>query len=154
MSHQISFKRALLIGQRTTQAMTANHSHDFREQRFPVVLNFHRERWNPVKKHSKALVGFAVSKHLPTVYLADRGRAEIIFSGQSFYLIIKLTCSVLFFFFFFLSKMVNRKAQGVQKPQATQQLMDSEKQLTQIVKSGSVCDLSKNDHAAQHPSGL
>ena len=28
---QISFKRALLIGQRTTQATIANHSQDFRE---------------------------------------------------------------------------------------------------------------------------
>ena len=40
------------------------------------MLNFHRERWNPVKKHSKALVFFAVSKQIPIVYLADRGRAE------------------------------------------------------------------------------
>ena len=41
------------------------------------MLNFHRERWNPVKKHSKALVFFAVSKQIPIVYSADRGRAEI-----------------------------------------------------------------------------
>ena len=45
---------------------------------FPVVLNFHRECWNPVKKHSKALVFFAVSKQIPVVYSTDRGRAEII----------------------------------------------------------------------------
>ena len=69
---QISFKRALLIGQRTTQATTANHSQDFREKRFPVVLNFHRERWNPVKKHSKALVFFTVSKQIPIVYSAEK----------------------------------------------------------------------------------
>ena len=42
------------------------------------MLNFHRERWNPKKKHSKALVFFAVSKQIPIVYSADRGRAEII----------------------------------------------------------------------------
>ena len=41
------------------------------------MLNFHRECWNPVKKHSKALVFFAVSKQIPIVYSADRGRAEI-----------------------------------------------------------------------------
>ena len=41
------------------------------------MLNFHRESWNPVKKHSKALVFFAVSKQIPIVYSADRGRAEI-----------------------------------------------------------------------------
>ena len=41
------------------------------------MLNFHRECWNPVKKHSKALVFFAVSKQIPTVYSADRGQAEI-----------------------------------------------------------------------------
>ena len=40
------------------------------------MLNFHRECWNPVKKHSKALVFFAVSKQIPIVYSADRGRAE------------------------------------------------------------------------------
>ena len=44
---------------------------------FPVVLNFHREFWNPVKKNSEALVFFAVSKQIPIVYSADRGRAEI-----------------------------------------------------------------------------
>ena len=70
-------KRALLIGQRTTQATTASRSQDFREYRFPVVLNFHRECWNPVKKHLKALVFFAVSKQIPIVYSAGRGRAEI-----------------------------------------------------------------------------
>ena len=42
------------------------------------MLNFHKECWNPVKKHSKALVFFAVSKKIPIVYLTDRGRAEII----------------------------------------------------------------------------
>ena len=31
-----------------------------------------------MKKHSKALVFFAVSKEIPIVYSADRGRAEII----------------------------------------------------------------------------
>ena len=31
-----------------------------------------------MKKHSKALVFFAVSKQIPIVYSADRGRAEII----------------------------------------------------------------------------
>ena len=41
------------------------------------MLNFHTESWNPVKKHSKALVFFAVSKQIPIVYSADRGRAEI-----------------------------------------------------------------------------
>ena len=41
------------------------------------MLNVHRECWNPVKKHSKALVFFAVSKQIPIVYSADRGRAEI-----------------------------------------------------------------------------
>ena len=41
------------------------------------MLNFHRECWNPVKKHSKALVFFAVSKQIPIVYSADRGRAEM-----------------------------------------------------------------------------
>ena len=41
------------------------------------MLNFHRECWNPVKKHSKALVFFAVSMQIPIVYLADRGRADI-----------------------------------------------------------------------------
>ena len=30
-----------------------------------------------MKKHSKALVFFAVSKQIPIVYSADRGRAEI-----------------------------------------------------------------------------
>ena len=34
------------------------------------------ERGNPMKKHSKALVFFAVSKQIPIVYSADRGRAE------------------------------------------------------------------------------
>ena len=52
----IILKKKILTGQRTTQATTANHSQDFRKWRFPVVLNFHRECWNPVKKHSKALV--------------------------------------------------------------------------------------------------
>ena len=41
------------------------------------MLNVHRERSNPVKKHSKVLVFFAVSKQIPIVYSADRGRAEI-----------------------------------------------------------------------------
>ena len=41
------------------------------------MLNFHRECWNPVKKHWKALVFFAVSKQIPIVYSANRGRAEI-----------------------------------------------------------------------------
>ena len=41
------------------------------------MLNFHRECWNPVKKYSKALVFFAVSKQIPIVYSADRDRAEI-----------------------------------------------------------------------------
>ena len=31
-----------------------------------------------MKKHSKALLFFAVSKQIPIVYSADRGRAEII----------------------------------------------------------------------------
>ena len=44
------------------------------------MLNFNRECWNPVKKHSKALVFFAVSKQIPIVYSADRGRAEIMSS--------------------------------------------------------------------------
>ena len=43
---------------------------------FPVMLNFHRECLNPVTKHSRALVFFAVSKQIPIVYSADRGRAE------------------------------------------------------------------------------
>ena len=51
---------------------------------FPFVLNFHRECWNPVKKHSKALVFFAVSKQIPIIYSADRGRAEINAQGNSF----------------------------------------------------------------------
>ena len=33
---------------------------------------------DPVKKHLKALVFFTVSKKIPIVYSADRGRAEII----------------------------------------------------------------------------
>ena len=41
------------------------------------MLNFHRECRNPAKKHSKALVFFAVSKQIPIVYSADRGRAEV-----------------------------------------------------------------------------
>ena len=41
------------------------------------MLNFHRECWNPVKKHSKAFVFFAVSKQIPIVYSAGRGRAEM-----------------------------------------------------------------------------
>ena len=40
------------------------------------MVNFHRECWNPVKKHLKALVFFAVSKQIPIIYSADRGRAE------------------------------------------------------------------------------
>ena len=43
------------------------------------MLNFHMECWNLVKKYSKALVFFAVSKQIPIVYSADRGRAEIIY---------------------------------------------------------------------------
>ena len=72
---QISFKRALLISQRTTQATVANHIQDFREERFSVVLKFHRECWDAVKSYSKALVAFAVSKQIPVVYSADRGWA-------------------------------------------------------------------------------
>ena len=41
------------------------------------MLNFHRDCWNPVKKHSKALVFFAVSTQILIVYSAERGRAEI-----------------------------------------------------------------------------
>ena len=41
------------------------------------MQKFHRECWDPVKSHSKALVFFAVSKQIPIVYSADRGRAEI-----------------------------------------------------------------------------
>ena len=33
------------------------------------MLNFHRESWNPVKKHSKALVFFVVSKQIPIIYI-------------------------------------------------------------------------------------
>ena len=51
-----------MIGQGTAQATAVNHSQDFRESRFSVVLDFYRECWNPVKSHSKALVFFAVSK--------------------------------------------------------------------------------------------
>ena len=40
------------------------------------MLNFHRERRYPMKKHLKALVFFTVSKQIPIVYSADRGRAE------------------------------------------------------------------------------
>ena len=40
------------------------------------MLNFHRECWNPVKKHSKALVFFANLKQIPIVFSADRDRAE------------------------------------------------------------------------------
>ena len=37
-----------------------------------------------MKKHSKALVFFAVSKQIPIVYSADRGRAEKIYhNGQN-----------------------------------------------------------------------
>ena len=43
--------------------------------RMSVNKGFHL-CWNPVKKHSKALVFFAVSKQIPVVYSADRGRAE------------------------------------------------------------------------------
>ena len=39
-------------------------------------FHFHREYWNPVKKHSRAFVFFAVSKQIPIVYSTDRGRAE------------------------------------------------------------------------------
>ena len=42
------------------------------------MLKFHRECWNPVKSHSKALVFFAVLKQISIVYSADRGRAEMI----------------------------------------------------------------------------
>ena len=60
------------------------------------MLNFHRECWNPVKKHSKALVFFAVSKQIPIVYSADRDRAEkcgneVIFS-EGIYMSKKLNC--------------------------------------------------------------
>ena len=48
------------------------------------MLNFHRECWNPVKKHLKAFVFFAVSKKIPNVYSADRGRAEIIAMQMQF----------------------------------------------------------------------
>ena len=63
------------------------------------MLNFHRECWNPAKKHSKALVFFAVSKQIPIVYSADRGRAEIthscinIYAAQLFEDIVKSTKS-------------------------------------------------------------
>ena len=36
------------------------------------MLNFHRESWNPVKKHSKALVFFEVSKQIPIVYIRPK----------------------------------------------------------------------------------
>ena len=49
------------------------------------MLNFHRECWNPVKKHSKALVFFAVSKQIPSVYSADSGQAEISGVSKSMY---------------------------------------------------------------------
>ena len=50
------------------------------------MLNFHRKCWNPVKKHSKASVFFAVSKQIPIVYSADRGRAEknVVFDVKCF----------------------------------------------------------------------
>ena len=41
------------------------------------MLKFHTECWNPEKSHSKASVFFAVSKQIPVVYSAVRGRAEI-----------------------------------------------------------------------------
>ena len=66
-----------MIGQGTAQATAVNHSQDFRESRFSVVLDFYRECWNPVKSHSKALVFFAVSKQIPVVYSTNRGPAEI-----------------------------------------------------------------------------
>ena len=43
-----------------------------------------------MKKHSKALVFFAVSKQIPIVYSADRGRAEIMHLFFKFLLIIIL----------------------------------------------------------------
>ena len=50
------------------------------------MLNFQREYWNPVKKHSKALVFFAVSKQIPIVYSADRGSGrEYIFNKLNRY---------------------------------------------------------------------
>ena len=55
---------------------TCNDSQHFRELRFPVVLNFHRECYNPVKKHSKASMFFAASKSIPIVYSADRGSSR------------------------------------------------------------------------------
>ena len=47
------------------------------------MLNFHRECGNPAKKHSKALVFFAVSKQIPIVYSADHGRAKKNFETAS-----------------------------------------------------------------------
>ena len=40
------------------------------------MLNFHKECWNPGKKHSKALVFFAVSKQISILYSADCGRGR------------------------------------------------------------------------------
>ena len=44
------------------------------------MLKFHRECRNPVKIHSKPLVFYTVSKQIPVVYSADRGRAETMFT--------------------------------------------------------------------------
>ena len=67
------------------------------------MLNFHRECWNPVKKHSNALVLFAVSKQIPVVYSADRGRAEKTL-GTAFAAILKhlFYLETVFFFFFII----------------------------------------------------
>ena len=54
------------------------------------MLNVHRERLNPVKNHSKALVFFAVSKQIPIVYSADRGRAENIIRIKCIYIRIRI----------------------------------------------------------------
>ena len=59
---------------RKRQPITARISED---KDFQFVLNFHKERWNPVKKHSKSWVVIAVSKQIPIVYSADHGRAEM-----------------------------------------------------------------------------
>ena len=40
------------------------------------MLNFYRECWNPVKKHSKALVFLQFQSKFLSVYSADRGRAD------------------------------------------------------------------------------
>ena len=46
------------------------------------MLKFHRECWNPVKSHSKALVFFAVSKQIPVEYYHIIGEPKYKYGQQ------------------------------------------------------------------------